>query len=216
MTLPTDPNERKKIALSLLFDYFGDALAEVSKVIRAGQVQHNTPGWDRTKSTDHEDCLLRHFMDRGTVDKDGIRHSAKMVWRSLAILQLELEKAYGLPPSRGTCKTAADTEPAPAPVTVEQPEAWRGFYEFCDKVRVQRPAPSFYLMLSDLTEADIGKRFRVVNGPANPIGLLGKTLVLTSCDSQLCEWGFDDSYWLSDPEWRFERVTEPQQLEFKF
>jgi hypothetical protein len=44
--------------------------------------------------------MLRHFTERGTVDTDGKRHSAKMVWRALAILQMELEEA-GAPIARG-------------------------------------------------------------------------------------------------------------------
>jgi hypothetical protein len=39
-------------------------------------------------------------MERGGIDADGVRHSAKMVWRALAILQLELE-AEGAPMARG-------------------------------------------------------------------------------------------------------------------
>ena len=39
-------------------------------------------------------------MERGTIDTDGTRHSAKMVWRALAVLQLELEEA-GAPLARG-------------------------------------------------------------------------------------------------------------------
>jgi hypothetical protein len=54
----------------------------------------------RGKSTDHADCILRHLIDRGTVDTDGIRHSAKVAWRALALLQLELE-AEGAPMARG-------------------------------------------------------------------------------------------------------------------
>jgi len=30
-------------------------------------------------------------MERGTIDIDGMRHSAKLAWRALALLQLELE-----------------------------------------------------------------------------------------------------------------------------
>jgi hypothetical protein len=35
--------------------------------------------------------MLRHFAERGTLDTDGIRHSAKMAWRALALLQKEIE-----------------------------------------------------------------------------------------------------------------------------
>jgi hypothetical protein len=68
--------------------------------------QHN-PGeplhWAREKSTDHDDCLLRHFLERGTVDSDGISHRAKVAWRALAALQLECEgrkRPAAKPPKR--------------------------------------------------------------------------------------------------------------------
>jgi hypothetical protein len=40
---------------------------------------------------DHPDCEIRHMMQRGTRDSDGVRHSAKRAWRALADLQLEIE-----------------------------------------------------------------------------------------------------------------------------
>jgi len=102
--LPTTASERKNIPLSSgVFDYFTSALIEVAKVSFAGNQQHN-PGqplhWSRGKSADHADTMLRHFTERGTRDTDGIRHSAKMVWRALAILQMELE-SEGAPVARG-------------------------------------------------------------------------------------------------------------------
>ena len=36
---------------------------------------------------------MRHFMARGTIDKDNIRHTTKAAWRILALLQKELEEA---------------------------------------------------------------------------------------------------------------------------
>ena len=104
MILPTDAKERKQVPLaSGVFDYFTSALIEVAKVSFKGNQQHN-PGmplhWSRGKSADHSDTMLRHFVERGTIDEDGVRHSAKMVWRALAILQLELEEA-GAPVARG-------------------------------------------------------------------------------------------------------------------
>ena len=95
--LPTDPKERKRIPLySGVFKYFPDALAEIAKVSQVGNDQHN-PGqalhWSRGKSDDHHDTLLRHLVESGTIDSDGMRHSAKMAWRALAILQLEIEAA---------------------------------------------------------------------------------------------------------------------------
>lgn len=50
---------------------------------------------------DHADCIMRHLVDRGTIDTDGITHSAKVAWRALALLQEELE-AKGAPMSRGS------------------------------------------------------------------------------------------------------------------
>ena len=95
MLLPTDAAERKKIPIvSGVLDYFPLAIAEVAKCSLSSNEQHN-PGqplhWDRTKSTDHIDCIGRHIIDRGKFDNDGQRHSAKLAWRALALLQLELE-----------------------------------------------------------------------------------------------------------------------------
>jgi hypothetical protein len=74
--------------------YFPDALLEVARVSAAGNEQHN-PGeplhWDRRKSTDEADALARHLLQAGELDADGLRHSAKVAWRALAMLQKELE-----------------------------------------------------------------------------------------------------------------------------
>ncbi len=93
--LPSEPSDRKRIPLTTgVLDYFPLALAEVAKVSLAGNEQHN-PGeplhWARKKSSDHADCIARHLIDRGARDLDGQRHSAKLAWRALALLQLELE-----------------------------------------------------------------------------------------------------------------------------
>ena len=102
--LPDDPKERKRFPVaSGVLDYFTAALIEVARVSQVGNDQHN-PGqplhWARGKSTDQADTMIRHFLERGTLDSDGVRHSAKMCWRALAILQLELE-AEGAPIARG-------------------------------------------------------------------------------------------------------------------
>jgi hypothetical protein len=107
--LPVGAQERKSVPLaSGVLDYFPLALAAVAEVSKAGNDQHN-PGqplhWSRDKSTDHADCALRHFVDRGTIDTDGKRHSAKAAWRILAYLECELELAAGLNPF--------ETRPAP-------------------------------------------------------------------------------------------------------
>ena len=95
MLLPTDSKERKSIPItSGVLDYFPLAIAEVAKASYAGNQQHhpNEPlFWDKSKSTDHGDCIARHLIDRGELDSDGIKHSAKLAWRALALLQIELE-----------------------------------------------------------------------------------------------------------------------------
>ena len=93
--LPTEATERKKYPISTGFlEYFPDAVAIVSNVSYRGGEQHH-PGkpihWDREKSKDESDTMLRHFMQRGTLDVDGVRHMAKAAWRCMAILQKELE-----------------------------------------------------------------------------------------------------------------------------
>lgn len=103
--LPTDSQARKGIPVCTgVLDYFPAALAEVAKVSRAGNEKHN-PGQpmhhNRGKSSDHADTIVRHLMERGEIDlDDGLRHSAKVAWRSLAMLQEELEAA-GAPKARG-------------------------------------------------------------------------------------------------------------------
>lgn len=91
------PSTRKDMPVfSGVLQYFPDAILEVSKVSKAGNDQHN-PGqplhWDRSKSTDEADALTRHLLDAGKLDTDGIRHTAKVAWRALALLQKELEDA---------------------------------------------------------------------------------------------------------------------------
>ena len=94
-TLPTEGADRKKYPVaSGVLDYFPDALVAIAGVSYVGNEQHNpnTPlHWDRAKSTDESDTMIRHFLQRGTLDTDGLRHSAKMAWRALAILQKEIE-----------------------------------------------------------------------------------------------------------------------------
>lgn len=97
--------ERKQYPMaSGLMDYFPDALAATSNISWLGNNKHN-PGeplhWARGKSMDHADCILRHHAERGALDTEGVRHSAQLVWRALALLQEELEAAYGLDTPRG-------------------------------------------------------------------------------------------------------------------
>lgn len=104
--LPVGSKERKEVPMaSGCLDYFPDALAYVARISYAGNQKHN-PGQplhhNRSKSGDHADCIMRHLLERGTVDaEDNLRHSGKLAWRALALLQEELEQAHGLPLPRG-------------------------------------------------------------------------------------------------------------------
>jgi len=95
-TLPTEPDARKQFPVASGFlDYFPDAVCAVANLSYVGNLQHNGDQplhWARGKSTDEADTMMRHFLQRGTLDTDGVRHSVKMVWRALAFLQKELEQ----------------------------------------------------------------------------------------------------------------------------
>jgi len=74
--------------------YFPLAIMEIARVSLQGNKQHHPDKplhWDRNKSTDDYDALARHLIDAGTMDDDGIRHTAKVAWRALACLEKELE-----------------------------------------------------------------------------------------------------------------------------
>lgn len=109
-TLPADARERERYPLAegLLY-YFPAALAAVAEVSRVGNEQHN-PGermhHARGKSTDHANKIMRHLVDAGLQDTDGTLHTAKLAWRSLAMLQEELE-ARGAPLARNARLPAA-------------------------------------------------------------------------------------------------------------
>lgn len=97
MSLPRDKwyASRKDCPIaSGVIDYFPDAMLALARLSKAGNDQH-CPGeplhWDRTKSADDADALMRHFVDRGRVDEDGQRHTTKVAWRALALLQKEIE-----------------------------------------------------------------------------------------------------------------------------
>jgi len=96
-TEPTKAEERKATPVySGVLKYFPNALKEVSKCSLAGQKQHNHGDklyWDKTKSTDNEDALVRHLIDHSInpMDDDNVLHLAKVAWRALASLEIYLE-----------------------------------------------------------------------------------------------------------------------------
>lgn len=115
MSLPSDSKARKEIPLySGLVKYFPNALIEVARTSWVGNEQHH-PGtplhWDRAKSTDEADALLRHLFDDAMgVPMDGdIPHLAKVAWRALAMLQKACEASENIP------KTLSATTPLPEP-----------------------------------------------------------------------------------------------------
>ena len=89
------PQERKeRPVFSGVLKYFPKALLEVARVSFEGNKQHHPDKplhWDRNKSTDEADALVRHLLEAGTFDTDGMRHTAKVAWRALALLEKELE-----------------------------------------------------------------------------------------------------------------------------
>lgn len=90
----TEAQKRKATPIfSGVLAYFPDALAEVARVSVIGNEQHN-PGqplhWDKSKSKDELDALVRHLLDHQSgelYDTDGALHLAKVVWRAMAALQ---------------------------------------------------------------------------------------------------------------------------------
>tara|TARA_R110002153_G_scaffold15931_2_gene56624 strand:+ start:1053 stop:1334 length:282 start_codon:yes stop_codon:yes gene_type:complete len=87
-------NRKERPVYTGVLKYFPLAILEVSRVSLAGNKQHHPDKplhWDRNKSNDDFDALSRHLIDAGTIDVDGIRHTAKVAWRALAALQKELE-----------------------------------------------------------------------------------------------------------------------------
>ena len=96
-TIPEDSAGRKQCPVATgVLDYFPDALVAVAMVSYKGNEKHN-PGkplnWNRAKSGDEADAIVRHLLQRGQIDpEDGLRHSAHLAWRALALLQKEIEE----------------------------------------------------------------------------------------------------------------------------
>lgn len=79
-----------------LLKYFPNALKYVSHVSFEGNKQHHNDKplhWDKDKSTDEPDCLIRHLTDHSInpIDEDGVLHLGKVAWRSLAYLERYLD-----------------------------------------------------------------------------------------------------------------------------
>ena len=90
-------NRKRRPIYKGVICYFPKAIRELSRVSLAGNEQHHPDKplhWDREKSSDHEDALVRHLVDHSVnpLDEDGIYHLSKVAWRSLAALETFLEK----------------------------------------------------------------------------------------------------------------------------
>lgn len=99
MVLPSASKDREEYPIVKgVLDYFPNAVAAVAKVSLIGNKQHN-PGepmhWAREKSFNHPDKIGRHLVERGTLDIDMTRHSAKVAWRALANLEEEILAEQG-------------------------------------------------------------------------------------------------------------------------
>ena len=81
-----------------VISYFPLAFAEIAKASYVGQMQHNPDkplAWDRSKSGDELDAMMRHLIDHASgeeFDDDGVRHIVKCGWRILAYIQKTIEK----------------------------------------------------------------------------------------------------------------------------
>ena len=76
--------------------YFPNALRHVAQNSFNGNKQHNIGDelyWDKSKSADHEDAMMRHLINHAEdpYDTDGQLHLAKVAWRALASLEMYLE-----------------------------------------------------------------------------------------------------------------------------
>jgi len=111
-SLPEEADERNRYPMADgLLDYFPNALACVAELSRIANDQHN-PGepmhWARHKSRDHANKIVRHLIDRGKRDSDGVLHSVKVAWRALAMAQEEIEGLEGAPIPRNAWTAKQD------------------------------------------------------------------------------------------------------------
>ena len=86
--LPTDAKERKAIPVYTGFiNYFPKAIAAVAKISLVGGIQHGqtaeTLHWDRSKSGDELDAMMRHILDGDW---------EQVAWRAMANLEKKLEE----------------------------------------------------------------------------------------------------------------------------
>jgi hypothetical protein len=101
--LPVDAKERKRIPLySGVMNYFPKALIAVAKQSQIGHDQHYAPEeplhWDRSKSADDRDALIRHLMGILEAELSGDKkamaeHAGALAWRACAVAEKVLEES---------------------------------------------------------------------------------------------------------------------------
>lgn len=173
-TLPTDSSERKRYPLfSGLMRYFPAALAGVANHSVSGNEKHIHPGrpynpdidvlrHDRTKSTDHEDCILRHLVDLADLRREYdelcqsrcvdtqecavpatgraiLDEANALAWRALALAQ-EMHERYG---SADSAPAAYWPKPKPEPAYWPESEATE------ERPRQERTGPEYTAVTVD-------------------------------------------------------------------
>ena len=87
--LPEDSQERKEHPVySGFVGYFPDAMVAVARHSWLGNQKHNPNShvhWDRSKSGDELDAMMRHILERDWV---------AVAWRAMANLQKQIEAGY--------------------------------------------------------------------------------------------------------------------------
>ncbi len=87
--MPEDAQERKRVPLySGLLMYFPDACIAVARCSQDGNDQHHKDKplhWDKSKSSDELDALMRHILDGDW---------EKVAWRALANCQRKIDNGY--------------------------------------------------------------------------------------------------------------------------
>lgn len=104
-SLPEDDATRALYPLAEgCLDYFPNALCEVARISYEGNLKHN-PGepmhWNRHKSLDHRNKILRHTVESKPDTEAAIEHAAQAAWRALAELQQKIERVRGAPMAPG-------------------------------------------------------------------------------------------------------------------
>jgi len=88
-------HRKNRPVFSGVLNYFPNAIKEVANCSRIGNEQHHAGEplhWDKSKSKDEADALVRHLIDhhQDPMDDDGVMHLAKVCWRALALLERTL------------------------------------------------------------------------------------------------------------------------------